>query len=146
MENAFLDKNSVNYRRSFSDSATAGRSFVFDPSPQALSKYGVFIGWDRQSEEQYFNTILSQLQPSGVPSLKFTFTAQSVSTDSAFFETTYQLVVPHTKTAVPQTALGRSQFFLVKDNVQNWVIWRWIDFANQQGDFTWSDLKGEFGQ
>lgn len=146
MANAFGDKNVVNYRSSFADSSTAGRSFVFEPSPQALSKYGVFLGWNRQSEEQYFNNIVAQLQPSAVPSLNLSFSTQSISTDSAFFEATYQLAVPHTRSLIPQTALGRAQFYLLKNSAQNWVIWRWVDLANQQGDFTWSDMKGEFGQ
>jgi len=143
MEYSFGDKNSVNYRNSFADSSTAGRSFAFEPSSQALSKYGVFLGWSRQSEEQYFNNIIAQLQPSSIPSLSLNIASQSVSTDSAFFEATYQLTVPHTRSSIPQTALGRAQFYLIKNNVQNWVIWRWVDLANQQGEFTWSDLKGE---
>ena len=146
MVNAFADKNALNYRRSFADSSTAGRSFVFEPTSQALSKYGVFLGWDRQSEEQYFSNITVQLQPLMTPSLQFNFVTQSVSTDSAFFEGSYQLGVPHTRSSVPQTALGQAHFYLIKDNVQNWVIWCWVDLANQQGDFSWSDVKGEFGQ
>lgn len=146
MANAFADKNVLNYRKSFADSATAGRSFVFEPTSQALSQYGVFVGWSRQSEEQYFNNITVQLQPLSAPSLLFTFGTQSVSSDSAFFEGSYQLTVPHTKSLVPQVSLGQVQFYLLKDNIQNWVIWKWVDLSNQQGDFTWSDLKGEFGQ
>jgi len=146
MANAFADKNVLNYRKSFADSATAGRSFAFEPTSQSLSKYGVFVGWSRQSEEQYFNNITVQLQPLSAPSLLFTFGTQSVSSDSAFFEGSYQLTVPHTKSSVPQISLGQVQFYLLKDNIQNWVIWRWVDLPNQQGDFTWSDLKGEFGQ
>lgn len=146
MANAFTDKNALNYKRSFSDSATANRSFVFEPTSQALSKYGVFLGWGRESEGQYFNNITVQLQPFTVPSLQFNFTTQSVSTDSAFFEGSYLLTVPHTRAQVPQTAIGQAQFYLKKDNIQNWVIWRWVDLSNQQGDFSWSDVKGEFGQ
>ena len=146
MKNAFADKNALNYRKSFADSATAGRSFAFEATSQALSKYGVFLDWNRQSEEQYFNNISVQLQSLSAPSLLFSFTTQNVSTDSAFFEGSYQLTVPHTKASVPQTALGQAQFYLMKDNIQNWVIRRWVDLANQQGDFTWSDMKGEFGQ
>ncbi|HLE30980.1 MAG TPA: hypothetical protein VJB38_00080 [Bacteroidota bacterium] len=146
MANAFSDKNALNYKKSFSDSATAARTFVFEPTSQALSNYGVFLDWGRESEAQYFNNITVQLQPSTISSLQFNFTSQSVSTDSAFFEGTYLLTVPHTRSQVPQTAIGQVQFYLIKDNVQNWVIWRWVDLVNQQGDFSWSDVKGEFGQ
>lgn len=147
MSNAFNDLSSLNYGKSFSDSVTAGRSFVFEPTAQAASKYsGVFLNWSRQAEVRYFDNLKSQLQSSAVPSLTLSFTSQSVGSDSAQFEATYQLTVPHLKPNVAQTAQGRAQFYLRKDNVQNWVIWRWVDLAIQPGDFTWSDLKGEFGQ
>src|SRR5512140_3277790 len=54
MQFAFSDLNTLNYLKSFSDSATAGRTFQFDPSAQARSKYiGVFLSWTKQSEQQY---------------------------------------------------------------------------------------------
>ncbi len=144
MANAFTDKNAFNYKKSFSDSAASGRAFVFEPASQAPQ--GVFQGWTRESEAQYFSNITVQLQPFAVPSLQFSFTTQSVSPDTAFFEGSYLLMVPHTRTQIPQIAMGRAQFYLVKDNIQNWMIWRWVDFADQQGGFSWSDVKGEFGQ
>lgn len=146
MANAFADLSSLNYAKSFSDSATAGRAFAFEPTPQAGSKYGVFLSWTKQAEVQYFDNFKSQLQSNSVPSLVLSFISQSVSSDSAQFEASYQLTVPHTKPNVAQSAQGRAQFSLQKDNTQSWVIWRWVDLANQTGDFTWSDLKGEFGQ
>ncbi len=146
MASAFTDLSSLNYAKSFSDSATAGRFFVFEPTAQAASKYGAFLNWTKQAETQYFDNFKSQLVSNSVPSLVLNFTSQSVSSDSAQFEATYQLNIPHTKPNVSQSAQGRAQFYLRKDNIQNWVIWRWVDLANQPGDFTWSDLKGEFGQ
>lgn len=143
MANAFTDKNATNYVRSFADSATAGRAFVFEPV-QALSNQGVFLGWNRQSEEQYFIKITSEI-PLSSSSLQFNFGTPNLSEDTAFFEGTYQLTIPHAKT-FPQTALGQVQFHLIKDNLGNWVIWRWVDLANQHGDFSWSDVKVKFGQ
>ena len=44
MSSAFRDLNSVNYVKSFADSASAGRGFSFEPTQQAKIKYGgVFL-------------------------------------------------------------------------------------------------------
>lgn len=146
MVNSFREVNSLNYVKSFSDSSTSGRNFVFEPTSQAQGQYGVFFSWSRQSEQQYFDKIKSELQTSSVPSLVLNFLSQSVGADSAQFEATYQLAVPHTRASVSQSAVGRAQFYLKKDSFQNWVILRWVDLANQPSDFTWSTMKGEFGQ
>ena len=146
MENAFRDLNALNYQKSFSDTTAGGRAFVFEPTSQALSKYGVFLAWTKQSELQYFSNFETQLSQGGVPSLVLSFTSQNVGSDSALFEASYQLTIPHTKAGVSQGAQGHAQFYLRKDNFQNWAVWRWVDLANQAGDFTWSDFKGEFGQ
>jgi hypothetical protein len=143
MTNAFADKNATNYVKSFADSVTAGRAFVFEPI-QTLSNQGVFLGWNRQSEEQYFNKITFDI-PLSSSSLLFNFSPPNLSAETAFFEGSYQLAIPHAKT-FPQTALGHVQFYLIKDNLGNWVIWRWVDITNQQGDFSWSDVKVKFGQ
>jgi len=146
MQSAFRDLNGLNYQKSFSDTSSGGPSFVFEPTSQALAKYGVFVSWNRQSELQYFNNFETQLTQGAVPSLVLSFTSQTVGSDSALFEASYQLTIPHTKVNVSQSAIGHAQFYLRKDNFQNWSIWRWVDLSNQSGDFTWSDFKGEFGQ
>ncbi|MEX2115703.1 MAG: hypothetical protein WEB37_02360 [Bacteroidota bacterium] len=144
---SFQDRNSVNYARSFADSSFSGRSFVFEPTSQASSQYaGVFASWTKMAEQQYFDNFNAQLQPSSVPVLIIARTSESPGADSAFVEGTYQLSIPHTITGVQQSATGRFQFYLLRDSRQYWVIWRWVDLANNPGDFTWSDFKGTFGQ
>jgi hypothetical protein len=144
---SFQDLNSVNYARSFADSSFAGRSFLFEPTSQASSQHsGVFASWTKMAEQQYFDNFKVQLQPGAVPVLIITPTSESPGADSAFVEGTYQLSIPHTITGVPQSATGRFQFYLLRDSRQYWVIWRWVDLANQSADFTWSDFKGTFGQ
>jgi hypothetical protein len=144
---SFQDRNSINYARAFADSSFSGRSFAFEPTAQAASQYaGVFASWNKVSEQQYFDNFKGQLQPSAVPVLIIARTSESPGADSAFVEGTYQLSIPHTITGVPQSAVGRYQFYLIRDSRQYWVIWRWVDLANQPSDFTWSDFKGTFGQ
>lgn len=147
MMNAFKDMNSVNYVRSFTDTISSGRSFRFEPTSQARARYsGVFSEWTKQSEQQYFENIRSRITTGTVPTLSFNFSAQTLSSDSAFFEATYQLTIPHQRTTIPKDAKGRVQFYLMTDRTRSWVIWRWIDLSNAQNDFSWSDMKGEFGQ
>ncbi len=148
MINAFRDLNSVNYLRSFADSTTANRSFTFEPTPEAQSRYGsVFLNWTKQSEQQYFENMKSKISSGSTASLEFlTLSAQSIQSDSAQYEATYRLNVPHSQTNIPQQAQGRSQFYMIADKSRNWVIWRWVDVSITQNDFTWSDLKGAFGR
>ena len=148
MVNAFRDLNSLNYVRSFSDSSTSGRSFSFEPTPQAKLKYGgVFLTWTRQSEQQYFENLRSKIPTVSSATLTFdALNAQSLQSDSAQYEATYRLIAQHSLANVPTQASGRAQFFLIADRSRNWVIWRWVDLAANPSGFTWSDLKGEFGQ
>ena len=148
MSNAFRDLNSLNYMKSFADSSTAGRSFSFEPTPQAKVKYGgVFLFWNRQSEQQYFENLRSKITSGSTASLVFqTLTAQSIQSDSAQYEATYTLTAPHSVASVPKQATGKAQFLLLADRSRSWVIWRWIDVPTTSSTFTWSDLKGEFGQ
>ncbi len=148
MVSAFHDLNTVNYVRSFSDTSGGGASFRFEPSAQSGAKYAaVFAAWNRQSEQQYFEAMKSQLLSGGVMTLQFTsLTAQRVSADSAQYEATYSLVVPHAVTGVATTASGRAQFWLAPDQARLWSITSWVDLAQNPDDFTWSDFKGIFGQ
>jgi hypothetical protein len=148
MQFAFSDLNTVNYLKSFSDSTTSGRTFRFDPSPQARSQYiGVFISWTRQSEQQYFDNMKSKLAAGSTASLSFTLNPTSIQSDSAQYDADYMLTIPHTQANLAKVFQGRAQFFLIKDRVSStWAIWRWIDFRDARNDSSWSDLKGAFAQ
>ena len=106
MSSAFRDLNSLNYIKSFADSSTAGRSFSFEPTPQSKVKYaGVFLSWNRQSEQQYFENLRSRMATGSVPTLEFqTLSVQSLQSDSAEYEATYTLSAQHTIASVPKQA------------------------------------------
>ncbi len=148
MASAFQDLNTVNYVRSFSDTATGASPFRFEPSIQSGAKYAsVFAAWSRQSEQQYFEAMKSQLLTGMSMTLQFTsLTQQRVSADSAQYEATYSLVVPHAVPGVSTIATGRAQFWLAPDRSRLWAITTWVDLAQKPDDFTWSDFKGIFGQ
>ena len=147
MSNAFRDLNSLNYLKSFADSSTAGRGFSFEPTPQAKVKYtGVFLAWNRQSEQQYFDNLRSKIPAGSTATLVFALSVQSLQSDSAQYEATYTLTAPHSVAAVAKVASGKAQFVLLADRSRNWVIWRWVDLPAGTNTFAWSDLKGEFAQ
>jgi hypothetical protein len=148
LTSAFHDLNSVNYVKSLADSTSAGRNFSFEPTQAAKVKYGgVFLTWNRQSEQQYFENLRSKIPTGSGATLSFeSLTVQSLQSDSAQYEATYRLTVPHTVATLPTEATGKAQFFLIADRSRNWVIWRWIDLTTSTSTFSWSDLKGAFGQ
>ncbi len=148
MTNAFHDLNSVNYVKSFADSSTAGHNFSFEPTQEATVKYGgVFLTWNRQSEQQYFENMRSKIPSGSTATLVWeSLTAQSLQSDSAEYEATYSLTAPYTVATLPTQATGKAQFLLIADKSGNWVIWRWIDITTSTSAFSWSDLKGAFGQ
>jgi hypothetical protein len=145
--NAFHDMNSVNYISSFADTVNSNFVFTFEPTPQARLRYSSFDEWTKFSEEQYFKALQSKLQTGASPTLEFlTLTQQGIASDSIQYEATYRLTVPHTQSNIPTQVHGSAQFFLVSDKSRNWFIRRWDDFAQNQNDSTWSDLKGSFAQ
>ncbi|MBI3006574.1 MAG: hypothetical protein HYY49_14355 [Ignavibacteriales bacterium] len=148
LANALRETNTLNYLRTFADSSSSGRNFRFEPSTQALSRYGgVFSSWTKHSEQQYFENMKSKLQTGSAPILEFlTLTPQSRQSDSSQYNATYRLTTQHSQANVAKQVRGQSQFFLMTDRSKNWVIWRWVDIAQSSADSTWSDLKGGFGQ
>ncbi len=148
MQHAFTDLNTVNYLKSFSDSAGTGRLFQFEPSAQARSTYvGVFLAWSKQSEKDYFDNMKVWLISGSAPSLVLSLNPVSVQSDSAQYAAAYQLNVPHTRPSIPKVFQGQAQFFLVRDRISStWSIARWIDLRDAQNDPGWSDLKGAFAQ
>ncbi|HEY6953143.1 MAG TPA: hypothetical protein VI758_12120 [Bacteroidota bacterium] len=149
MRSAFQDQNPENYLKSFSDSATFGRTFVFDASPQARSQYfGVFIAWTKQSEQEYFTNMNAKILAGKAAGLSFTtLSAVSEQSDSAQYDAEYLLTVPHSQAGIPTVFQGRAQFFLIRNSLNStWSIWHWVDFRDAQNDPGWSDLKGAFAQ
>ncbi len=148
LTHAFADLNTVNYLKSLSDSTPTGRTFQFEPSAQARSQYiGVFMTWTKQSEQQYFDNMRSKIPSGSSASLVFSLNPVSLQSDSAQYDATYQLTIPHTQSNIPKVFQGQAQFFLIRDRLSStWSIWRWVDLRDAQNDPGWSDLKGAFAQ
>jgi hypothetical protein len=147
MAAAFRELNEVNYLRCLTDSLSGG-ALEFHPTPEASSRYGIFLEWSKEQEREYFLNIRSLL-PAG-NTLALTFdppTLQSQTSDSAQVEVTYVLTVPHGQTSIPDEGRGRAQFVLLLDRSTGfWAVRRWTDFSVDATTFSWSDIKGTFSQ
>lgn len=145
---AFRERSALNYFRCFADSSQGIAPFRFEPEPAARLQYAaMFYSWDRQSEQQFFEALDAQVPSEMTMTLELlAITPQGLNSDSAQYEVRYKLTAPHGRASVPSVANGRSLFVLAADRSRNWAITRWVDLALAQGDFTWSSLKGAFGQ
>jgi hypothetical protein len=141
MIDAFRDKNKVNYLYSFSDA-----SFVFEATAIAQKTYGsVFLSWDKKSEGDYFDRVMSKLQQNSAVTLKFdSISIVPIAADSSQGDTYYNLTVPFAETIVAKNFKGRAQFMFARDQSGDWSISQWLDIGLNTSDSTWSDLKGTF--
>jgi hypothetical protein len=138
MINAFHDKNKINYLYSFSDA-----SFVFEATANARSTYeSVFSLWNKRSEGDYFEKLMSKLQQNSFVTLTFGALATTPFVDSTQVETEYQLTVPHTEANIAKNFNGRVQFLFVRDQSGLWSLRYWLDINVGVSDSAWSDLKG----
>ncbi len=145
LQAAIAEKNSINYRKCLVDSNFSDREFQFQPTPEAVARYGnVFNGWSVVSEVQYFAS-LSSSRPEGTSSLSFSNPLYSnQSADEVVFTAKYHLIFQHQNSSLPpQEARGNVQFSVVRDSRSWWSIYQWID-VRDTSEITWSDFKGAF--
>lgn len=140
--NALSEKNVQNYLNCFSDSSFSGKEYQFIPSAGSSSLYPVLLdSWSKKSEEQYFNNLISHIEPD----LPITFTKNNENTsfsgdNSIVYTASYFLVVPHND-EIPKNFEGELQFYLIRDSRQVWTICSWRDIKSSQ-NASWSELKG----
>ncbi len=138
IQNAILDLNTQNYRRSL------GESFFFQPTASAEAADAIWSGWSETEEEQYFSTIVASIPQSGNQRLELndqTFTL--IDEGRSILVATYVLVFPHTRSGVPQTVQGRLSWTIERDTDGLWYLNQWID-SEVGSEPSWSDLKAAF--
>ncbi|MDP1676732.1 MAG: hypothetical protein Q8L88_07665 [Bacteroidota bacterium] len=143
---AFQQKNTDEYRKLFSDTATHAQRFAFMPSASAGTRYS-FSSWDKSLEDDYFRNIISS---AGISS-SFRFDLISIpkvisyQSDSAKYSLEYLLFVPHNRGGVTQQFVGNGDIYVSPDKNAIWRIYRWVDFETKK-DSSWSELKGQFAK
>jgi hypothetical protein len=147
LRNAIAEKNVNNYLSCLSDTSFGGRKFTFVPPPDVYRQYAqIFLAWDKNSEQAYFDNLTVQSSATSSPAL----TLSSVSLtgpigDSATYSATYSLLWPNKVSGYPQSVEGNLQFYLGVDKNQNWAIYKWIDLRVADS-LTWSEMKARFSQ
>jgi hypothetical protein len=146
MRNAISDLNVENYLRCFADSTRTGERFRFEPDAATSNQYpGVFNHWSLSQERDYFSQLRAALPTDSLRSLRLDSLQTITFNDSAQFARAYELNVRHKQqsSGVPGQVRGELRFWLRKDQLGEWSIYRWADFATGQAQ-TWSALKAAF--
>jgi len=145
LQSAISQKSETNYIRCFADPATTSKPFAFVAAADGVAQYGgLFSGWSRTEELNYFQNLKARGTTSGSSDLQLTEkTPPAVSADSVVYSFDYVFRFEHTDAAFPTSARGTLQFTLGPDNNGQWMIFRWIDFKSTN-DITWSVFKGKF--
>ncbi len=137
---SILEKNSENYFKCIS----AGE-FKFIPDSRSLQQYEqIFLSWNRASEKNYLDNLISQTNPtsSSVLFLDNTRMTQFTS-DSAALQADYIFVFQH-RLSVPKSATGNLTITIATDEDALFYIRKWEDFRQNDSDFTWSEFKANF--
>jgi hypothetical protein len=135
------DKILENYVSCFVDTAYLKRKFRFFPSAGSASHYPVLIGWNIESEKQYFqNQIINVLSGTSI-TLILSNQQNTQIADSADYQFNYNLSITSNDQKINGTYTGTAEFKVMKDSRNQWVIVDWTDLG-PGNPYSWSDLKG----
>jgi hypothetical protein len=138
LRNALAELNGINYKSCFSDSFR----FIAEATV-AVTNADKFANWGVKEESNYFEVMKNPLPPDSAFSLSLDSLRFVDLGNIATFLQSYKLVARHNRRGVPRLFSGRGQFWLSRDPLFGWSIYRWEDFATDDG-FTWSTLKAAF--
>ncbi len=148
LQSALTFTNALDYRRSFSDGTQGLPPFRFTPAADGRAVApGRFSDWDLADEEEYLQTVFSELIPGAVPTLILSPSdvTEAPIGDSIRFEAEYSVNFPHTRTGAEQEAFGRLRFTMKLSNRNEWYITDWEDLPIDSRP-TWSVIKARFSQ
>lgn len=143
---AIGDKNVENYIRSFVDTTSSEKRFVFVPDQGVAARNpGVFVAWDIGDERRYFTRMLQAVPNDSTRGLNFRVSENRPGSNTATIVQSYELIVRHSQQEnnIPVVVRGEARFLLERDGTGDWAIYSWEDFSNGV-DPTWSDLKVSF--
>lgn len=137
---AIQEKNSENYLKCIAQS-----DYTYIPDSKSQLTYGqIFLNWNRQSEKNYLDILVSNTNNASTSVLfldnkNFTL----INSDSATFNAEYIVVFQH-RLNFPKSAVGNMTLYLSADENNLFNISRWEDFRQNDTDYTWSELKANF--
>lgn len=144
--NAFINKNSGQYKSCFLDSALAHTGpYRYWPSAEAAGRYpSIFDEWTISQEESYFISLISAVPSEDTLALEWSNVQfDFMPPDSAVYTADYRIEAPHNYEALANEFSGNAQITIVALNNGNWYINRWIDTKIESDTIknTWSILK-----
>ena len=144
LQSAFANKNVNDYEKTFADTGSVSKQYVFVPTQKAAGNYSaIFLHWTKDSESNYFRKAMAGISTAFTPVVSFTNTVSTqFQSDSALYTSDYSVFIP------PTTYVGHARFFMIQNkNNAVWVVYRWEDLpSGQDSTLSWSDLKGQFSQ
>jgi hypothetical protein len=144
---AIQERNVENYIRSFVDTSRSSKSFTLIPDQGvAATNPGIFQNWRLEDERRYITQLLQVTPSDSIRNLRFIEESRSETASTASFTQSYELILRHTRQTsnIPTEFRGQSRFMLEKDQSGDWAIYRWEDFATNDADPSWSELKAFF--
>ena len=126
--NAFADKNTDDYLKSFPEINFTNKLFQFVPSSTALTRYTIWNDWNLSSEFQSFNN-MKTFVPDEFPinlSLSSSDNSFSVFGDSLKYSSEYFISVPQIN-GDQLNFQGNVEFSMLRDSRSIWVIYFWKD-------------------
>lgn len=143
--NSFSDKNTQNYLSCLSDSSFSGKQFTFIPAAGSGLTFPFLIdGWNKKSEEQYFNNLKYKIDANLPITLVISNQQLNPLGDSLFFSGKYFINVPLAESSSSNNFQGEVKFKMIRDSRLLWTIYFWQDIKSSglPSMPSWSELKG----
>lgn len=135
------DKILENYLVCFIDPSFSNKKYKFIASAGSVSQYPVLIGWNIDSERQYFKNFKAIAKSGQSISLTLSNGNNTQLGDSAVYQYDYSLSFLANDQTVSGDYKGSVQFKIYLDSRNQWVIGEWFDLRKDNFS-SWSELKG----
>lgn len=147
LKNSLAEKNLNNYLLCFSDSSfTEIKDFNYIATPQiAAQNQNLFANWGVESEEKYFNSMITASLDQVRPSLTFTDERYQNFSDSIIFTSNYLLNINFNDQQSSNNYAGNLRIVLKNSPTGFWYITSWYDFEREDTELlTWSFLRSKY--
>ena len=144
MTQAMAELNSDHYLRCFFEPDDPLDSLLFLPD-QSVTSWPLSAPWGYNEEKQTIEYLFSLMSPDSTGYLAFDAGDKTVyaDEDSVLFRKPYTLTVPVSdpELNLPQEVTGEADFFLKRNSIGYWAIYRWEDLGGSLSSPSWTELK-----
>ena len=130
-----------NYLACFIDPSFSNKKYKFIASAGSVSQYPALIGWNIDSERQYFQIMKAKAKDGQSITLTLSNGNNTQLGDSAVYQYDYSLSFLANDQTISGEYKGSVQFKIYLDSRNQWVIGEWYDLRKDNYS-SWSELKG----